>query len=695
MNLLGRCPVPHRTTTPVGSLCWRVCGNYIAVVLCPWSQVRSILSRLARGVHLWKELSLWDDDLRPHQREVAGVERGNYLLIAGPGTGKTFVLVRRVQYLIEELGLQPRRIVALTFTRAAAGEMRQRLDQRLGGLRPRVSTLHSYALRELLTHRTGVIHRPVRIVDDWEERHVVEKELARLLGSTVRAVRDTLRELADDWDSLAADGDGWEEGFADPQFLSVWRRHRAIYRYTLRSELVYQLLQLYRTSPALTPAYPVDVFLVDEYQDLNLCDMTTIQLLVSRSKADIYAAGDDDQSIYSFRHAHPKGIRDFKRDYSDSKLLKLLECHRCGPAVVDVSNWLINQELGRLAKELISITEWDATVQLIVSRTEVEETRAIARLVKRAVLSGVEPSQILVLLRSDKNGQVSGPIVRELKQVDIEAYLPRADLGLTDDHQILLEYLNLTKAVQADDIDDLAVRSLLKLENNGIGDTRIGAVVDTAWAREQTFAEALSFLEKNPSEYSSTGLSTVLDAADTIYQRVAGLRQLPKELIGDWIARVVETLDLDDDVYHTASEVLRFIEESIGDRIDGADASELNFVQEFTATLAEIKDSRPPSVKGKVTLTTMHGSKGLSADMVFVLHAEDEVIPDGLKGIQYDEAPRLLYVSLSRARRILNIHVCSWRNRREYINNVQVSKQRTLTKFLFDYGLVAKSATDT
>ena len=88
-----------------------------------------------------RELSLWDDGLRPQQREVAGVERGNYLLLAGPGTGKTFVLVRRVQYLIDELRLQPTRVVALTFTRAAAGEMRQRLDERLGGARPRVSTL--------------------------------------------------------------------------------------------------------------------------------------------------------------------------------------------------------------------------------------------------------------------------------------------------------------------------------------------------------------------------------------------------------------------------------------------------------------------------------------------------------------------------------------------------------------------------
>ena len=379
-----------------------------------------------------RELSLWDDGLRPQQREVAGVERGNYLLLAGPGTGKTFVLVRRVQYLIDELHLQPTRVVALTFTRAAAGEMRQRLDERLGGARPRVSTLHSYALRELLTHGTGAIHRPVRVVDDWEERYVVQQEIAQLLGSTVPKVRNTLRILADDWDRLAVDGDGWEHGFPDPQFLSVWRRHRTIYRYTLRSELVYQLLQLYRSDPDLTPAYPVDVFLVDEYQDLNLCDLTAIQLLASRTRAEVYAAGDDDQSIYSFRHAHPQGIRDFTNTYSGAKVLKLQECHRCGPAIVSISNWLINQELGRLSKRLVSITDWDASVQLVSSRTELEECNAIARQIAKAIASGIEPSHILVLLRSDKNGRASNGLVTALGKVGIESYRPRSELGSTD-----------------------------------------------------------------------------------------------------------------------------------------------------------------------------------------------------------------------------------------------------------------------
>ena len=284
----------------------------------------------------------WDDDLRLAQQDAAGVGRGDFILIAGPGTGKTFVLVRRLEYLVEELGISPRSIVALTFTRAAAGEMRHRLEQRLdSAVRPRVSTLHSYALRELVAHGSAAIKRPVRVVDDWEQRWIVEEELARLLDRSVPSIQKTLQLLGADWDSLDADGDGWEQGFADPEFLTAWRRHREIYGYTLRSELVYQLLQMYRTNPSLQPAHPAEVYLVDEYQDLNLCDLTAIRFLVQRSGADIYAAGDDDQSIYSFRHAHPKGIRDFVNDYPDARDLRLEECMRCGEDVVAISDWLI------------------------------------------------------------------------------------------------------------------------------------------------------------------------------------------------------------------------------------------------------------------------------------------------------------------------------------------------------------------
>jgi len=411
----------------------------------------------------------WDEGLREEQKTVAGRNRGHAVLLAGPGTGKTFVLVRRVEYLVEAERVDPRQITALTFTRAAAAEMRSRLVDRLGesGDEVRVSTLHSFALRELLRQGAAGLPVPVRVVGDWEERWVVVQELSRLLGRYVPAVQDAITRLADDWDTLAADGAGWEQGFADPQFLDAWRQHREVYGYTLRSELVYQLLCELRSNPAFSPIPPATVVLVDEYQDLNLCDLTTIQILAERSDAEVFAAGDDDQSIYSFRHAHPIGIRRFAEDYDGAGSPILRECLRCGDRIVQLANWLIAQEIGRVPKELVSVTDWPAEVHLIRFVSQDDEARSVARIVQAEIAHGTAPEEVLILLRADRGGQVSHPIAERLSQLGIRPYLPRAGETEQPGIQMLLEYLILAQSLSEQArVDDLALRALLEAQWN-------------------------------------------------------------------------------------------------------------------------------------------------------------------------------------------------------------------------------------
>jgi DNA helicase II / ATP-dependent DNA helicase PcrA len=135
---------------------------------------------------------MWSEDLRSEQNLAAGTDQANAVLLAGPGTGKTFVLVRRVQYLIEEFGVAPKEILALTFSRAAAAEMRTRLEERLEAVakRVRVSTLHAFALRMLLKNGSSQLPTPLRVAGDWEERWIIVEELADLLGKR-RTVRNS------------------------------------------------------------------------------------------------------------------------------------------------------------------------------------------------------------------------------------------------------------------------------------------------------------------------------------------------------------------------------------------------------------------------------------------------------------------------------------------------------------------------
>lgn len=242
-------------------------------------------------------------------------------------------------------------------------------------------------------------------------------------------------------------------------------------------------------------------------------------------------------------------------------------------------------------------------------------------------------------------------------------------------------------------VDDLALRSLLELEDNGIGKTRVRAIVQTAWDRETRFSEALAYLEANPDAYASNGLAVVLAAVEGIRTRAAELAQAPDEEFAAWITRMVEALGLRGEALGAVTEAAPYVEDALAE-MGATGSSGISFVQELTAALAEIADSRPPRVEGKVTVTTMHGSKGLSADIVFALHAEDEVMPNGLKGIEHDESRRLLYVSLSRARKHLYINICNVRDRFEFVNGQRVPITRTLTRFLQDYGLVGIAADD-
>ena len=638
----------------------------------------------------------WDEGLHEGQKEAAGRPLESYVLLAGPGTGKTFVLVRRIQFLVEEQGLDPATITVLSFTRAAAAEMKQRLDERFQAFRVRVSTLHSYALRELISRAGADILRPVRVVDDWEERSVVVEELARMLGRRVNEITNrshtgALDLLADDWDTLNADEDDWEEGHADPAFLSAWQRHREVYGYTLRSELVYQLLQEIRADPDFQPSSETRVLLVDEYQDLNSCDLQTIQGLVERTGASLLAAGDDDQSIYSFRHAVPAGIRGFADSYPGSGQSIMTECLRCGQAVVDLGNWLIEQEEDRIPKELQSVTERDADVALIRFGDHNEEAHGVARLIESEVQSGTLPHEVLVVLKSDRGERVSSALSEQLSERGIDTYLPRSKAALPLDAQRLLEYLKLSESLREGVADALSVRSLMELEPNEIGSTRIRTILEFALEARIGFLEAIDRLRVNPDDFDSTGIAAVLNSVDFILQSAEQLQHSAGEDLGAWVDRVAHGLELDEDAVELIAAAAEQVRLSLEDIQGGIESAPINYVQELSAALAGVEGDKPAQMEDHVTVTSMHGAKGLSADVVFVLQAEDEVIPDGTAGAEFRESRRLLYVSVTRARKRLYIGFCSRRaGGQEWVRDRR-HWNRTLTRFLNGYGLEAST----
>ena len=169
--------------------------------------------------------------------------------------------------------------------------------------------------------------QPLRIADDFEERRIVIEDIARMTSRPVKDARRSFHQLSADWQTLNVEGETWKEDFPDGPFLGAWQEHRKIYGYTLRSELVYRLKRALEQNPEFSVEGPPEHLLVDEYQDLNACDLAVIDAIAQRG-ARLYVAGDDDQSIYNFRYAHPEGIRTFEQHHDGSVTKALTECKR-------------------------------------------------------------------------------------------------------------------------------------------------------------------------------------------------------------------------------------------------------------------------------------------------------------------------------------------------------------------------------
>jgi DNA helicase-2/ATP-dependent DNA helicase PcrA len=380
----------------------------------------------------------WAEGLLDEQAHAASHVGSNARLLAGPGTGKTWTLRARVEFLVLEKRIDADKITALTFTRAAAGELRQRVDRALEGkvaTRPHITTLHSFALKTLLHNfdKLDALPRPLRIADDWEERNIVWEDLKAIIDADIPEVRKHFQALSADWDTLRVDEESPNPLHANPGFVGAWQEHRKVYGYTLRSELVYQLKRALeqRSDLEIKPAF--SNLLVDEYQDLNKCDLAVVNSVTMRG-AELYAAGDDDQSIYGFRYANPEGIRRFDQDYKPSTDLTLATCLRCDKSIMHLAHFVAQLDARRLDKP------WEprdaaseGEVHLLRFHNGESEAAAIASLSRYLIdEADIPPDEILILIRSDRNGAFSKPLAKLMAVAAVPFYVNVSNESVLD-----------------------------------------------------------------------------------------------------------------------------------------------------------------------------------------------------------------------------------------------------------------------
>lgn len=578
----------------------------------------------------------WNDGLDPASpaHAIAADTSRVIRVVAGPGTGKSFALKRRVARLLEA-GAAPRDILPVTFTNVAAEDLQRELRQvDVPGCEDiRGSTLHALALRIL--SRQGVLQateRHPRALNAFEMKPLLCDLTANFGRKSDRMERIKAYEAA--WARLQHEQPGYAQNDADRAFQQALVGWLQFHQGMLIGEVIPQLHQYLRNNPAAPERALYTHILVDEYQDLNKAEQSLIDLM--SGVAEICIVGDDDQSLYGFRYAHPDGIRRFHEAHPGTNDHQVLECRRCPFRVVTLANALIAHNTDRTGRQLGALeANGLGDVRIIQYRSLAEEARGIAELVCNLIeVQGRRPEDILVLAQ---RRVVGDPIHKALldRGIPSKSYYLEGDLQRIEaqDRVALLKLL-----VRQD--DRIALRWLL-----GYGHTDFRA---SAYARVRARCEETGETPWNVLAQLDEG-ALRLPYTQPLVARFREIRAAlaPLQAAPDLTAFIETWLPAADPTLADLRALAATLKPETQDTKGLLDALMV------TVSTPEI----PPDVKD-VRIMSLHKSKGLSSPVVIIAGCvegllpvrPDANLPEADQRSQMEEQRRLFYVGLTRVK---------------------------------------------
>ena len=615
-----------------------------------------------------RSMSIYDT-LNEPQREAVLHTDGPLLILAGAGSGKTRVLTHRIAYLIDERGVNPWNILAITFTNKAAEEMRQRVDSLVsfGAESIWVSTFHSACVRILrrFIDRLGYDNRFT--IYDTDDQKTLMKEVCRKVDidtkvykerNLLAAVSSAKNEmiLPDEFE-LNAGGD-----FGQLKIAKVYREYEAQLKANNAldfDDLLVKTVQLLETQPDVLEYYQerFRYIMVDEYQDTNTVQFRLVRLLAGKYR-NLCVVGDDDQSIYKFRGANIRNILDFEHEFPDAHVVRLEQNYRSTGNILNAANGVIRNNRNRKEKTLWTDNGEEEKIQLRQFDTAFDEAEYIAEDIKKEVQEGASYNDSAVLYRTNAQSRL-------FEEKFIAMNIPYKIVGGINFYarreiKDLLAYLKTVDNGQ----DDLAVRRIINVPKRGIGLTTINRIQESADERGIGFYEALLAPELIPGVGRSV---SKLDSFAALIEYFKG--QTEKESITDLLREIiektgyVESLEAEDKVeaesrIENIDELVNkaaAYEEDCQDR--GEEASLSGFLEEV-ALVADI-DSLDED-QDYVVLMTLHSAKGLEFPHVYLAGMEDGLFPSYMTITSDDnedleEERRLCYVGITRAEEKLTL----------------------------------------
>ena len=631
------------------------------------------------------------DGLNGPQKEAVLCTEGPLLVLAGAGSGKTRVLTHRIAHLVDDLGIAPWQIMAITFTNKAAAEMRERLGDLIGPYARGmwVSTFHSMCVRILRAdcERMGFASG-FTIYDDDDSKRLVKQIYGELNIDEKRfpvpAIRNRISKAKNDLQVAEVFAQEAERG-SDPVakvaarvYTRLQERLRQLNAFDFDDLLLYTWLLLKNHEDVLEAYQKRFLYiLVDEYQDTNHAQYALTQLLAA-AHHNIMVVGDDDQSIYSWRGADLRNILDFEKDYPDAHVVKLEENYRSMGNILDAANAVIANNVTRKPKKLFTSQPAGEKISVYMATDERDEGRWIASEIEKQHAAGTPYNQIAVFYRTNAQS-------RMLEDMLLRAGVPYRLVGGTrffDRAEIrdVMAYLSLV----VNPANDMAARRIINTPKRGIGTTTIEHIDYIARETQCTFLQAAELCIADeairPNTRRAIGEFVALIHEAQTYEGdlrkvvemivdKAGILEAYRAIGSDdaqgRIENIQEFFGVVDEYAQTHDDADALFEPPSPDEAGELSSDEeppvrtfqANSLADFTEWVTLRTDMDTMSDDGAaVTLMTVHSAKGLEFDCVFVAGMEESLFPHGnssqdAQGLE--EERRLCYVAITRARKRL------------------------------------------
>ncbi len=624
------------------------------------------------------------DTLNPMQREAVFFDRGPLLILAGAGSGKTRVLTHRIAYLIEERGVSPYQILAITFTNKAAKEMRERVNKIVsyGAENIWVSTFHSTCVRILRRFIESIGYNRNFTIYDADDQKTLIRDICKALNLDTKQVKERtyLSVISSAKDELISPEEYALKANADfskRNFSRVYTEYQKRLKASNAldfDDLIFKTVELFETNPEVLDYYRrrFRYLMVDEYQDTNTAQFRLISLLAAYQNEDgdtehnLCVVGDDDQSIYKFRGANIKNILSFETVYPEAHVIRLEQNYRSTSNILSAANEVIHHNLGRKDKTLWTENEEGAPVFFTQYPTDYAEAEGVAQSIRDCVdTEGAAYKDFAILYRTNAQSRV-------FEEKLIARNLPYRVIGSINFYQRkeikdLLAYLKTIDNA----LDNLAVKRIINVPKRGIGLTTVDRIDEYADQNGMTFYEALRHAEFIPSVARACGkLTSFVAFIEALRSKPISSSYTLKDLIeeimeGAGLAEEIKTAAADEE---EAAERLANIDEFINKAVlyeQTADEPTLSGFLEEVALVADI-DTLDAS-NDVVVLMTLHAAKGLEFPHVYLCGMEDGLFPSYASinadnpEEEIEEERRLCYVGITRAMKELRLSAAAAR----------------------------------